>query len=120
MRLLLTILTIAILGAVAEWTTSVWWTAALVAGIAGAVCRLRTGEAFLAGFWGVALLWLSFVLWKDIANHHLLSARMAKVIHLPSYLLYIIVTFIVGGIVGGLPAWAGAHLRKLFMPRLAR
>jgi hypothetical protein len=120
MRLLLTILFIAIIGFAVEWTTSIWWSAALVAGIAGAFSRLRTGEAFLAGFWGIALMWLSFALWKDMGNHHLLSRKMAEVIHLPSYLLYIIVTFILGGIAGGLPAWAGAHLRKMVVPELAR
>lgn len=120
MRLILTILFIAFIGFAAEWTTSIWWTVALVAGIAGAFSRLRTGEAFLAGFWGVALMWLTFALWKDIANHHLLSSKMAQVIHLPSYLLYIITTFVLGGIIGGLPAWAGAHMRKMMAPEVAR
>lgn len=117
MRLILTILFIAIIGAIVEWTTAIWWTAALVAGIAGAFSRLRTGQAFLAGFLGIALMWPTFALWRDTANHHLLSGKMAMVLHLPSYLLYILVTFILGGIIGGLPAWAGAHLRVMFQTR---
>lgn len=112
MRLLLTIIIIAVAAGIAEWYLP-WWTAAVVAGIAGLLSGLRTGEAFLAGFWGVALMWLTFALWHDISNHHILSQKMAQLLHLPSYLLYIIVTFILGGIVGGLPAWAGAHLRSL-------
>jgi hypothetical protein len=114
MRLLLTIIIIAIAAAIAEWTTAIWWTAALVAGIGGLVSKLRTGEAFLAGFWGIAVMWLTFALWHDMANHHLLSQKMAQLLHLPSYLLYIIVTFLLGGVAGGLPAWAGAQLRVMF------
>ncbi len=116
MRLLLTILAIAILSGIAEWTTSIWWAAAFIAGLAGLVSRLRTGEAALAGFWGIALLWLSFALFQDMRNDHLFSQKMAKVFNLPSYILYIVVTFVLGGIAGALPAWAGAHLRKMFWP----
>jgi hypothetical protein len=116
MRLLITILAIAILSGIAEWTTHIWWTAAFVAGLAGLLSRMRTGEAALAGFWGIALLWLSFSLFLDLRNDHLFSQKMAKVFNLPSYILYIVITFILGGIIGALPAWAGAHLRKMFRP----
>lgn len=120
MRLLLSILVIATIGTGASWLTNMWWSAALVAGLVGLLSRLRTGEAFLAGFWGIALSWLAVMLYADVANDHLLSGRMAQLFKLPSYLIYIMLTFILGGIIGGLPAWAGAHLRKLFQSRPAR
>jgi ABC-type multidrug transport system fused ATPase/permease subunit len=118
MRLLLALIAIAILAPIAEWFGP-WWSAAIVAGIIGFISRLRTGEAFLAGFWGIALAWLAFILYKDIANGSILTQKMAQVFHLPSYLLYIFITFLLGGIAGGLPAWAGAHLRRMIQPSSA-
>lgn len=113
MRLILTILIIAITAAIAEWYGP-WWSAAIVSGIGGALSKLGTGRAFIAGFCGIAIMWLAFALWRDIPNEHILSQRMARLFKLPSAGLYIAVTVLVGGIVGGLSAWAGAHLRKLF------
>ena len=118
MRFLLTILTIAVAAAITEWFAP-WWTAAIVAAIAGYVSSLSTGKAFLAGFCGIALLWLVFALWRDIPNNHILSTRMAQLFTLSSYVLYILVTGVIGGIVGGLSAWSGAHLRFLLRPSTA-
>ncbi len=116
MRPIITILAIIILAAVAEWYGP-WWSCALVAGIAGLLSRLRTGEAFVAGFMGVGIMWLLFFLAKDLGSHHVLSQKMAQTFHLPSYLFYIIVTFLLGGLTGGIPCWAGAELRKVFRPK---
>jgi hypothetical protein len=112
MRLFLTILTIAVIAAISEWFFP-WWTAAIVAGAAAYAARLFPGKAFLAGFCGVALLWLAFALYREMPNHHILSARMAQLFHLPSYALYIAVTALIGGLAGGLAAWSGAQLRIL-------
>ncbi len=115
MRIAITILATALLAALAEWLGS-WWYAAVVAGIIGIFAGLRTGKAFVAGFCGIALMWLAVLLVKDIANGHIFTRKLAQLFHLPSFVLYIISTFLLGGMVGGLPAWAGAHLRRMFMP----
>ncbi len=116
MRPIIAIMAIIILAAIAEWYGP-WWSAALVAGIAGLLSKLRTGEAFVAGFMGVAVMWIIFFVVKDIRSHHVLSQKMAQIFHLPSYLFYILVTFLLGGITGGIPCWAGAQLRKIFRPQ---
>lgn len=115
MRPIITIIAIIILAAIAEWYGP-WWSAAVVAGVAGLLSRIRTGEAFVAGFIAVAVMWLAFFLVKDIRSHHLLSQKMAELFHLPSFLFYILITFALGGLTGGIPCWAGAQLRKLFSP----
>jgi len=115
MRLLFTILIIAVAAGIAEWFAP-WWTIAIVACIAGFVSRLSSGKAFLAGFCAIALLWLIFALWRDIPNQHILSARMAQLFKLPSYALFIAVTSLLGGLIGGLATWSGAHLKRLLQP----
>ncbi len=115
MRLLITTLLIAITAGIAEWFAP-WWTVALVAGIAGYVSGLSSGRAFIAGSCGIALLWLSFTLYRDMPNDHILTTRMAQLFSLPSSVLFITVTALIGGIVGGLAAWGGAHLRLFAYP----
>lgn len=111
MRLLLTALTIAAIAFLAEWFAP-WWTAILVAAIAGYFSGLRPGRAFLAGFLGLGILWMTVFLWRDIPNDHILSERMGKLFSLPSYLFYLIVTVVVGALLGGLGSWSTALLRR--------
>lgn len=113
MRFLFTIILIAIVAGIAE-CFGPWWVAALVAGLSCYFAGMRSGKAFWAGFFGIALLWLSVALWRDIPNGHLLSQKMALLLfHQPTPALYLTVTALIGGLIGGLSAWAGAQLRKL-------
>jgi hypothetical protein len=109
MKLLLSILLIALLAGIAEWFAP-WWSLAAAAAMVAFLLKLRPGKAFLAGFLGIGLLWLGFVLWRDIPNGHILSERLAKLFKLPNHTLFIVVTAVLGGLLGGLSAWAGAQL----------
>ncbi len=114
MKLLFSALLIAILAGVAEWFAP-WWSLAIVSALLAVVLKLRPGKAFLAGLLGIALLWIAFLLWRDIPNEHILSERLAKLFSLPGYALFLTVTVVLGGIIGGLSAWAGAQLRLVFV-----
>ena len=109
-RFLLSVILIAVLSAVAEqWLP--WWTIAVVCFIVALVANQRPGKAFLMGFMGIAIFWLVDCTMHDIANEHILATRMAALFKLSNYALFIVVTVFVGGLVGGLSAWAGALLR---------
>lgn len=116
MKFIPAILLIAVLSGIAEWFAP-WWSLAIVAAVIAVAMKLRPGKAFLAGFLGIALLWLGVVLWRDIPNEHILSTRLAKLFTLPDHTLFIVVTVVIGGLVGGLSAWAGAQLRMAFQSR---
>jgi len=111
MRFWLFVLLIALLAAVAEQFLP-WWSVAVVAFVVSAFANPKPGRAFRAGFCGIGLCWLVAALLHDIANEHILSTRMAALFHLPNYALFIVVTVFVGGLVGGLSAWAGALIRQ--------
>ncbi len=113
MRFLLLVILIAVLSAVAEMFLP-WWSIAIVAFVISAFAKQNSGRAFLAGFCGIALFWLTAILLRDIPNQHILSARMATLFKLPNHALFIVVTIFIGGLVGGLSAWAGSLIR----PRL--
>ena len=107
MKFIGSVLLIALLAAVVAYFLP-WWTVAIVAFFLGG----RSKNAFLAGFCGVALCWLVAALCQDMANDHILSGRMAVLFKLPNYGLFICVTVLIGGLVGGLAAWSGGLLMK--------
>ena len=90
-----------------------WWMIAAVPFILAAAFNLTGGTSFIAGFLGIAVFWFIAVLMKDLPNDHILSRRMATLFHLADYGLLIFVISIVGGVVGGLSAWAGSLVRKV-------
>jgi len=107
MRFIFSVILIVLLSAVAEYFLP-WWSCAVVCFLVALFVQQGGGRAFLMGFCGVGILWLIAALIHDIPNEHILSTRMAALFHLPNYSLFIVVTVFVGGLVGGLSAWAGA------------
>ena len=110
MRFIIAVILVIILSAAAEYYMP-WWTIAVVCFVVSLFSGFRPGRGFLLGFTGIILFWLGIILMHDIANAHILSTRMAALFHLPNYGLFICVTALVGGLVGGLSGWAAALLR---------
>lgn len=86
-----------------------WWGVVALVPFAVAAWRARSaGGAFGAGFLSIALLWAVAAGWQSQANDHLLAGRMAQVLPLGgSTVLLLVVTALLGGLVGGTAAWAG-------------
>lgn len=91
-----------------------WWSIGLAAAGVVFFSRLKPGWAFLTGFFGIAALWSIVAVSKDINNEHILSTRMAQLFHLPNFGTFIVVTILLGAIVGGLSAWSAALLAQVF------
>jgi hypothetical protein len=115
MRFIISILLIAILAAVATYFFA-WWSVAIVCFIITLIAGLKPGKAFLAGFFGIGVFWLIAAVGHDIPNEHILSQRMAVLFKLPHYSLFILVTVLIGALVGGLAGWSGGLARKGFKP----
>lgn len=96
-----------------------WWWPAVTAYALGFWLPHRAGGAFASGFAGTALAWAAWAGFRDWRNHHLLSDRIAALFHLPAGALVLALTALVGGMVGGLSAWAGFCLRAYVKPRPA-
>lgn len=77
------------------------------------------GQSFGAGFLGIGLGWLGLAGWLNMLNNGLLAHRVAQLLPLGgSSVALILVTAVVGGLVGGLAALAGTWTRQaLRMPR---
>lgn len=113
MRFLLSFLIIALLGYIAgEYLP--WWSIAIVAFITAFAMGQKASRSFLAGFTGIFLLWTALALWIDARNEGLLSTKIATLFPLGgSGILLILVTALVGGLVGGFAALSGSSLRGL-------
>ncbi len=112
MKFISGVIFIAFFAAIAEHFMP-WWSLAAVCFLAALFIKQGKGRSFLMGFTGIGSYWLAVAMWKDAANEHILSSRMAALFHLPNYGLFILVTVVIGALVGGLSALSGAMLRPV-------
>ena len=92
-----------------------WYTPFIVCFIVGISLSNKPGNNFLAGLFGVGLFWLGYALFLDIRNEHLLSSKVAQLFSdsLGAPLsggVLLIVTTILGALLGGLSSMAGAMI----------
>jgi len=90
-----------------------WWSFAITSLVVAVTVHQKAGRAFLSGFTGLFLLWSILAFLKDSANDHLLASKVAQILPLGgSYMVLILVTGIVGGLVAGLAALTGSYIRQ--------
>lgn len=95
------------------YSTVPWWSFTISSLLVSVAIHQKAGKSFLSGFLGLFLLWVGLAFMKDVANEHLLSAKVAAILPLGgSSLLLILVTGLVGGLVSGMAAVTGSYLRK--------
>lgn len=90
-----------------------WWSMAIAAFLVGFFLSFNGARAFFAGFLGIGLFWLLMALIIDWSTGSSLSQRVASIFSLTKPLL-ILVTALIGAIVGGCSALTGYYLRKAF------
>ena len=90
-----------------------WWTIAVAGFIVSALIPQQPLTAFFAGFLALFLLWGGMALVIDLANGSILSTRVAGILplHDASWAL-ILVTGLVGALVGGGGSLTAAYLQK--------
>lgn len=86
-----------------------WWSFAITSAVVAVAVLQKPVLAFLAGFAGLFLLWGTHTWIIDNANNHIMAQRMGPVLHLgSSYIVVILVTALVGGLVSGCAAATGS------------
>lgn len=89
-----------------------WWGIAITSLLVAVLIHQKAGKAFLAGLLGVMLLWAGLAWWIDMKNNGVLSKKIASVLPLGgNAMLLILVTGLLGGLVGGFAAMTGSYLR---------
>jgi hypothetical protein len=90
-----------------------WWCIAFAAFIVSAIIRQKPFMSFLSGFLGVFLLWEVLAWWIDTMNESILSQKIAQILPLGgSSVLLILLSSLVGALVGGFAGLAGSFFAK--------
>ena len=113
------IILIAVLSLLAQLVLP-WWSLAIIAFL---VCLWRSssaGQSFFAGFYGVALVWLVYAFILHSRTDGIFTGRMGELLFKTNNAsLPVIVTAIVGGLVGGLAGLSGYFVRQAIGNQIA-
>ena len=93
-----------------------WWSIAPACFIVALIMRLKVGVSFLAGFISLFVLWFGMSWLISSANQDILAHRISLLIlksDNPQSLM--LLTAMIGAIVGGLGALSGGILSKLLL-----
>jgi hypothetical protein len=89
-----------------------WWSIAIVAFIVSALIPQKPLLAFLSGFIALFLLWGGLSLFISSNNDHILANRVSLLIlKTQSAFLLILVTALIGALIGGFGALTGSFVR---------
>lgn len=92
-----------------------WWTVAIAAFIGGAIFGKSSGETFARGMVAIIILWLLMVCYHHFSTQGILSNKIAQILPVGGNVgILIVVTVLIGGIVGGWGAMSGFLVRNLF------
>lgn len=114
MKFILSILLVALVTyAVGIYGDLPWWGFVVTNLIIAVALPIKPVQSFLAGALGVGALWAGLAFGIDLANNHILSTKVAQILPLGgSYVVLILVTAIVGALLGGLASLTGSFVRK--------
>ncbi len=91
-----------------------WWTIALIAFGTAYYIGNKPGKAFMAGFGAIFVAWTILALIQSLPNHNMLAERVAKLMQLPNWIVLLLVTAFVGGLLGGMSALSGVLIKKAY------
>ena len=91
-----------------------WWFVAIEAFVPALFLGKTASRSFWAGFGAVFISWVALVLMKSIPNDNILASRVATLVQLPNWILLLLVTALIGGLVGGLSALSGFFVKRAF------
>ncbi|ATL48423.1 hypothetical protein COR50_15335 [Chitinophaga caeni] len=98
-----------------------WWAIAIAAFLIGLLIPQKAGTAFICGFLSIALLWFSLAFIIDLYNDHIMANRISQLLlqrYAPKTI--VVITALLGGIVGGFSMMTAAFVRNKRFPKKVR
>ncbi|HUY00767.1 MAG TPA: hypothetical protein VMV49_14495 [Candidatus Deferrimicrobium sp.] len=100
--------------------TGLWYLMLLAGGVAGFFIKKPAPLSFLVGFCGIAIVWFCFFVYFMTIGP--LSEFLVLITSILGFLesspgILILITIIIGGILGGLGAWNGTYFASLIYSR---
>lgn len=91
-----------------------WWGVMVGSALATLLIYNKALSSFFAGFLGLGLLWFYLAYSIDTANQSLLSGKVAALFGLESGFQMVLVTALLGAIIGGVSALTGNYFISIF------
>lgn len=92
-----------------------WWSIAIACFLVALCIPQKNWVSFIAGFISLFLLWYGLSFWMSFQNGHILANRMSKLIlQQENSFLLVMITALIGGVIGGMAALSGSLIRKIF------
>jgi hypothetical protein len=85
-----------------------WWTMAVGAFTVAYLMGNKGFPSFLAGFLGVAVLWVGMAFYIDALTHSILTEKINRLLPVNAF----VAALIVGGLVGGFASLTGSMMRS--------
>ena len=115
MNLLIRIVLIMMIASIAQYFLP-WWISVIVALAIETALGKADGTAFFSGFYGISIPWMMLSTYIHINNGSVLSKQILALFHLPQYsAVMIVITGLIGGVVGGLGSLTGGWIRSTFL-----
>lgn len=92
-----------------------WWTLAIAGGLGGLFIHGKGIGVFFSGLFGAGITWSALAYQIDQATESILTIRIASLLSLETFPTgIIIITGVVGGLLGAFGGLSGWSLRKAF------
>ena len=91
-----------------------WWYVVVASFFINLIIYSKGWQSFMAGFWGIFLLWFIAALVIDAKSHSILSDKVAQIFQLPNPMVLILATALIGGISGGFSGLTASLLLNIF------
>ena len=93
-----------------------WWGIAPLAALIGFATGAKWWQSLLYGITATGLVWGIYTYGINNANEGILSSSMAKLLNLDGGSVLVMMTAVLGALLGGLGAFSGSLLREGIMP----
>lgn len=113
MRTIFSIILIIVLSLLVHLYLPYWWLISIVAFLISFAFGENTWKSFLAGFLAIFILWFGLTGFNSFDNDFVLATRMANVLPFKNATLLMLVTSVIGGLVGGFSSVTGYYLKTI-------
>lgn len=90
-----------------------WWVVAPICFLVGMTFMDKGGQAFGLGFLAIFLVWGITASISSFSNDFIILQRMGQIFKLPSGYLLLLITAVLGGLIGALSALSGYFLQTI-------
>jgi len=91
-----------------------WWGVMISSALATILIFNKGLSSFFAGFIGLGTLWFYLAYSIDTANQSLLSSKVAALFGLSTGMQMVLITALLGAIIGGVSALTGSYFIAIF------